>query len=64
MNSDYIDLEGLFRRISSPRTGEVFKAVRHATTEDLASTFRPGWIEPVEAETSMDCQRNSQSKPQ
>lgn len=64
MNSDNIDLEELFRRISSPRTSEVFKAVRRATTEDLANSFRPGWSELVEAETFMDCQHNSQSKPQ
>jgi hypothetical protein len=64
MNSNNIDLEELFRRISSPRTSEVFKALRHATTENLASTFRASWTELVEVETDMDGQHNSQSNQQ
>lgn len=64
MNSNNIDLEELFRRISSPQTAEAFKALHHATTENLASTFRPCWSELVEAEAFMDCRHNSQSKPQ
>jgi len=64
MNSNNMDLEELFRRISSPQTAEAFKALRHATTENLASTFRPSRAESVEVETCVDCQHNSQSKPQ
>lgn len=41
MTANEIDFEELFRRISSPQTSERFKALRLATTEDLASTFKP-----------------------
>lgn len=41
MASKEIDFDELFRRISSPQTSERFKALRLATSEDLASTFKP-----------------------
>lgn len=41
MTSDELDFDELFRIISSPQTRERFKALRLATPEDLASTFKP-----------------------
>lgn len=41
MDSENIDLDQLFRRISSPQTQKGFKTLRHATSEDLANSFQP-----------------------
>ena len=39
------EFDELFARISAPQTAKAFKSLRHASTEDLASTFKPGGTE-------------------
>lgn len=41
MTSNEIDFDELFRSIGSHQTRERFKALRLATPQDLASTFKP-----------------------
>ena len=54
MASDNIDLEELFRRISSLQTREAFKVLRYATAEDLARAFQPH-TESVRTEAQPHC---------
>lgn len=54
MTSNEIDFDELFRRISSPQTRERFKALRLATPEDLASTFKPSPTDSGKTEAQLN----------
>ncbi len=54
MTSNEINFDELFRRISSPKTGERFKALRFATSEDLASAFKPSPADSGKTETQLN----------
>ena len=55
MNSDSMNFEMLFRRVSSSETNERFKTFRYATTEDLARTFDLSLDESAKRERLANC---------